>query len=290
MRRTTCARRRAGCCSGRTKSARRRVTLTGRPTVRIDKASASAWIDSRLREAGARLRADIDICALPRARKNAVEIAGCRAAHVRDGAAVARFLAWLERVSPGGAISEIEAAEHLRSFRAEQPLYRDGQGPSAAEVAERREAVWQPYHAKIAEELQAIKARHGYALLWDAHSIRSRVPRFFEGRLPDLNLGTGDGTAADAGMIDLLGAVARDAEGIGFTHAINGRFKGGYITRHHGNPADGIHAVQLELSQITYMDEEPPYGFQEERAAEIRPVISGLIHAMLAWAELELEE
>ncbi len=172
----------------------------------------------------------------------------------------------------------------------EQPLYRDGQGPSAAEVAERREAVWQPYHAKIAEELQAIKARHGYALLWDAHSIRSRVPRFFEGRLPDLNLGTGDGTAADAGMIDLLGAVARDAEGIGFTHAINGRFKGGYITRHHGNPADGIHAVQLELSQITYMDEEPPYGFQEERAAEIRPVISGLIHAMLAWAELELEE
>ncbi len=124
----------------------------GGPTVRIDRASASAWIDSRLRDAGAKVKADIDICALPRARKNAVEMAGCRAAHVRDGAAVARFLAWLERVSPGGGISEIGAAEHLRAFRAEQKLYRDdsfdtitGAGPNGAIV-----------HYRVSEETNRI--------------------------------------------------------------------------------------------------------------------------------------
>ena len=167
-------------------------------------------------------------------------------------------------------------------------IYRDGQRPDEAEVAERRETYWQPYHDRLAEELAAIKARHGYALLWDAHSIRSRVPRFFEGRLPDLNLGTADGKAAAPGLLDLLTAVARDAEPLGYSHAANGRFKGGYITRSHGRPAENVHAVQLELSEITYMDEDPPFTFREDLAAKIRPVLSGLIHAMLAWAEVEL--
>ena len=175
----------------------------------------------------------------------------------------------------------------LKTFDMDE-IYLDGQAPDEAEVAARREKYWQPYHDRLAEELAAIKARHGFALLWDAHSIRSVLPRFFEGRLPDLNLGTADGQAAAPGLLDLLGAVARDAEPLGYSHAANGRFKGGYITRSHGKPDAGIHAVQLELTQCTYMDEDPPFGFREDLAVKVRPVISGLVHAMLAWAEVEL--
>ena len=87
--------------------------------------------------------------------------------------------------------------------------------------------------------------------------------------------------------MDILAAVARDAEHLGYTHAVNGRFKGGYITRSHGDPENGVHAVQLELSEITYMDEDPPFGFREDLAEQIRPVLSGLIQTMLAWAEME---
>jgi len=176
----------------------------------------------------------------------------------------------------------------LQTFDMEE-IYRDGQRPDNGEVAERRETYWRPYHDRITETLAAIRAQHGLALLWDAHSIRSVLPRFFEGRLTDLNLGTGGGTAAAASLLDILGAVARDAAQLGYTHAVNGRFKGGYITRSHGDPANGIHAVQLELTQCTYMDETPPFGFREDLAAEVRPVLSGLIHAMLAWGELELQ-
>ena len=174
----------------------------------------------------------------------------------------------------------------LQTF-AQEEIYLEGRRPDAAEVEARRAAFWQPYHDRIRQELAAIKARHGFALLWDAHSIRSEVPRFFEGRLPDLNLGTADGQAAAPGLLDLLAAVARDAEQLGYTHAANGRFKGGYITRSHGDPAGNVHAVQLELSQITYMDEDPPFTFREDLAAQVRPVLSGLVHAMLAWAEVE---
>lgn len=177
----------------------------------------------------------------------------------------------------------------LQTF-AMQEIYLEGQRPEEAEVAERLETYWRPYHDKLAEELARIKAKYGYALLWDAHSIRSEVPRFFAGRLPDLNLGTADGAAAAPGLLELLVAVAKDAEPLGYTYAANGRFKGGYITRSHGNPANGVHAVQLELSEITYMDEDPPFTFRDDLAQQIRPVLSGLIHAMLAWAEVEPEK
>ena len=171
---------------------------------------------------------------------------------------------------------------------AEDPIYKPGQEITESEIAERRDAIWQPYHARITEELEQKKTQHGYALLWDAHSIRSEVPRFFEGRLPDLNLGTGGGSAADPGLAGLLAAVGREAEqDLGFTYALNGRFKGGYITRRHGNPETGVQAVQLELSQITYMDEDPPFSFREDLAAKVRPAISGLVQTMLSWAELE---
>ncbi|MEX0923119.1 MAG: N-formylglutamate deformylase [Rhodovibrionaceae bacterium] len=164
---------------------------------------------------------------------------------------------------------------------AEQAIYRAGEAPGAAEVESRRESFWQPYHARLAETLAEMTAAHGRVLLWDAHSIRSRVPRFFEGRLPDLNLGTAGGESADPG---LEAALLAEAEGIrGYSHVLNGRFKGGYITRAYGNPAEGVHAVQLELSEATYMDEDPPFAFREDLAVGIRPVLHGLIAAGLSW-------
>ena len=162
------------------------------------------------------------------------------------------------------------------------PIYLDGRAPGPEEIAARRATYWRPYHDRLKATLDGMRARHGTALLWEAHSIRSRVPRFFEGRLPDLNFATGGGVSADPGLLARLAAVTETAEG--YTHAVNGRFKGGYITRAYGDPMNGVHAVQLELSQITYMDEDPPYGFRDDLAAGIRPVLRRLLEAALAWA------
>ncbi len=126
--------------------------------------------------------------------------------------------------------------------------------------------------------------RHGFALLWEAHSIRSRVPRFFEGRLPDLNLGSAGGASADPELIARLSQVAEiEGTAAGYSHALDGRFKGGYITRSFGDPAQGVHAIQLELSQITYLDEAPPFAFRDDLAAAIRPVLRRLLETALAW-------
>jgi N-formylglutamate deformylase len=162
-----------------------------------------------------------------------------------------------------------------------QPVYLAGQGPEAAEVAARRAGTWQPYHDRLEAELRSLGARHGTVLLWDAHSIRSRVPRFFEGRLPDLNLGTGGGATAAPELLERLTATAAASA---YSWVANGRFKGGYITRNYGRPEAGVHAVQLELSQITYMDEAPPYGFREDLAGGLRPLLHGLLEAALDWA------
>ena len=165
---------------------------------------------------------------------------------------------------------------------AEAPIYRDGEVPDAAEIEDRRAQIWRPYHARLEAELAAVRARHGVVLLWEAHSIRSRVPRFFEGRLPDLNLGTAGGRSADSGLIARVAAVAEAAGD--YSHALDGRFKGGYITRAYGDPGAGVHAVQLELSQVTYMDEDPPFGFRDDLAAGIRPVLRRFLETALAWA------
>ncbi len=163
----------------------------------------------------------------------------------------------------------------------EQPVYLPGAEPDEEEVSARRARLWLPYPDRLRGELDAIRARDGIALLWDAHSIRSHVPRFFTGRLPDLNFGTGGGATAAP---DLLAALERVATASGHSVAVNGRFKGGHITRAYGDPGAGVHAVQLELSQITYMDEAPPYGFREDLAAGIRPVLRGLLETALDWA------
>jgi N-formylglutamate deformylase len=162
----------------------------------------------------------------------------------------------------------------------DQPIYQPGRTPTAAQIEERRSRYWQPYHDRLTVELAAIKAHHGYALLFDAHSIRSEVPRFFEGRLWDINIGTGEGIAASPAISEAVMEAA--AKSPAYTSVLNGRFKGGYITRRYGRPIDTIEAVQLELSQITYMNEDPPFDLREDRAAGIRPVLRAVLDAFMA--------
>ena len=153
-----------------------------------------------------------------------------------------------------------------------QPLYRSGREPTESEIAERVATYWQPYHAKLAEELESLREKFDYALLWDAHSIFSEVPRLFAGKLADLNLGTADGKSCGEGIGEaLLTKVS------GYSGVLNGRFKGGYITRTYGDPANGVHAVQLELSEATYMNESPPYRLRKELASQLRPQLRALI-------------
>jgi N-formylglutamate deformylase len=157
------------------------------------------------------------------------------------------------------------------------PLYRDAP-PSPAEIAMRIAAIHQPYHHALATELARLRARHATVVLWDAHSIRSVVPRFFDGVLPDFNLGTVDGTSAAPALVASLAAIAGRAAG--FTAVVDGRFKGGYITRRYGEPAGGVHAVQLELSEATYMDESPPFRFREDLAKRLRPQLRALVEEL----------
>lgn len=167
-----------------------------------------------------------------------------------------------------------------------EPIYLPGQAPDAAEVAERTAIYWRPYHAKLAAAIDEIRERHGYALLFDAHSIKSVLPRFFDGRLPDINLGTADQSSADPAIGPDLLAVAK--QHTGYSAVLNGRYKGGYITRHHGRPAEQVHAVQLELAWRTYMDEEGSFAFDEARAAGVRPALRAIVERfMTAGAALQ---
>jgi N-formylglutamate deformylase len=165
----------------------------------------------------------------------------------------------------------------LDTFKGE-PLYREGQSPDADEIISRRR-YWQPYHDALAQELSRLKAVHGSVILWDAHSIESMLPALFEGRLPDLNLGTFDGKACDA---DIADAVFTAAKASSFSAVLNGRFKGGYITRHYGNSARGVHAIQLEMAQAIYMDEGATFTFKPDRASKVTATIRNMIKAALA--------
>jgi N-formylglutamate deformylase len=165
------------------------------------------------------------------------------------------------------------------------PLYRSPElVPDTAEIDQRRAAIWQPYHDQLRAELDRIKAQHGVALLWDAHSIRSVLPRFFEGTLPDLNLGTNKGASCAPGLGERLLHTAQQAAEDGYTSVLNGRFTGGYITRHYGQPASQVHAVQLEMTQSSYMQEALPFDYLPERADKVQPHLEKLLNTMLEFA------
>ena len=163
----------------------------------------------------------------------------------------------------------------------QQPLYRGG-APDDVEISRRVEKLWRPYHARLAGEIDRVRAEHGVAILWDAHSIVSVLPRLFEGRLTDFNLGTADNASCDPALAEaLLVALCRHPR---FTAVLNGRFKGGHITRTYGDPARGVQAIQLEMAQCLYMDEVSPYTFREERAREIRPILREQLEIAAGWA------
>jgi formiminoglutamase len=170
-----------------------------------------------------------------------------------------------------------------------EPLYREGQGPDDAEVAQRRETWFAPYHAALEAEIARLRRGHGRVVLYEAHSIRSRVPRLFEGELPNFNIGTNSGQSCDPA---LTAAVERACDASPFTRVTNGRFKGGWTTRRYGQPASGVHAIQMELACRGYMDEpadEPtptswPTPFSQTRAASMQAALHDILSACLAFA------
>jgi len=168
---------------------------------------------------------------------------------------------------------------------AERQIYRDGEEPSEQEVARRLELYWHPYHRQVQTELDRLLETHGVALLFEAHSIRSIVPRLFEGRLPDLNIGTASGNTCAAA---LLASFEDVLSGQGdYSYVVDARFKGGYITRAYGDPQSGVHSLQLELAQQLYMEEEVPFNYLPEKAVRLQPLLQRLLQGMIDWAETE---
>jgi N-formylglutamate deformylase len=166
-------------------------------------------------------------------------------------------------------------------FFSGQPLYQPGRQPDQAEVAQRRELYWQPYHDALQRELIRLKGAHGYALLLDGHSIKSELPWLFAGRLPDLNLGTAGGATCAPSLRAALSQVLQAQHDL--THVIDGRFKGGYIVRHYGRPPEDVHAAQLEMCWSCYMAETPPYRLDPQRSARLAPVLHSLVQTLLRW-------
>ncbi|MGB6307686.1 MAG: N-formylglutamate deformylase [Steroidobacteraceae bacterium] len=154
-------------------------------------------------------------------------------------------------------------------------LYLDGANPTATEIAARLRTYWNPYHEKLAASTHEIKQRHGHCILWDAHSILSRIPGLFDGRLPDLNVGTAGGRSCSPALLERVVAPLRAQKQ--FSFVVDGRFKGGYITRHYGNPAADIHALQLEIAQCAYLREARTPAFDAALAAPLRSLLRDLL-------------
>ena len=162
-----------------------------------------------------------------------------------------------------------------------EPIYRPGCAPDEAQVRERVAHWWQPYHQALRDEIARVRAAHSHVVLFDAHSIKGELPWLFEGALPDMNLGTVDGASCAPTLRAALAAVF-EGQGV-YSHVVDGRFKGGHITRVHGRPAEGVHAVQLEMAWRAYMDEAPPYAWHPAKSAAVQPLLQRLVQAMLDW-------
>lgn len=173
------------------------------------------------------------------------------------------------------------------------PLYRPGAEPDDAAIQQRRERYLMPYHDALRQQLARLKGRHAHVVLYDCHSIRSWIPRLFDGRLPDFNIGTNSGQSC-AGTLQTSVVAACAVPDL--THVVNGRFKGGYITRHFGQPASGLHAVQMELACSTYLPEPEgpanednwPMPWSAARAEPLQAVLARILSSCLEFARTEV--
>ena len=192
-----------------------------------------------------------------------------------------RFVVDLNRPPDGAPLYSGQTETGLCSIQtfAGESIYLAGQEPDTAEIQQRVDQYWRPYHAHLQTELTRIKNKHGYAILWDAHSIRGRVPCFFDGVLPDLNFGTANQQSCAPRIRETIHEITQAQTNYSFV--FDGRFKGGYITRHYGNPADHVHAVQLEINQQTYLETEWPVKVSSDQLKQLSSLVKKLLNALV---------
>ena len=195
-------------------------------------------------------------------------------------ARVSRYVIDLNRPRDGASLYPGQATTGLcpTTFFDGRPLYHEGCEPGDAETTRRVETYWDPYHNALAAQLDRVKSQHGRAVLYDCHSIASEVPRLFDGVLPVLNLGTARGTSCrpevEARLAEQMAASPQES-------VVNGRFVGGFITRHYGQPQDGVDAVQMEIGQDAYMDRRPTFAYRPDLAADLKTTLRTLCEGLL---------
>lgn len=160
-----------------------------------------------------------------------------------------------------------------------EPIYREGEEPGEDEIGERRLKYHAPYHDALREQLARVHQKHGYVVLYDCHSIRSQLPYLFDGKLPDFNIGTNSGQSCDSAIEAPVKNICALASK--YTCVANGRFKGGWTTRHYGNPQTGYHAIQMELAQCNYMEEKPPWDYDVKMAEKLRVTLASILRVIL---------
>ena len=241
---------------------------------------------------GLRLPEDVAERLTPTARKlpdtdwrvdELYDFAGCLGATVLR-AHYSRFVVDLNRspdgesLYPGRTVTDLCPTRLFDGGR----VYRNGGEPDAEEIECRRIAYWQPYHDRLEAELADVRDRLGHAVLYDCHSIAPVVPRLFDGRLPALNLGTNRGSSCASTIQD---AVVREIEDSGYGYAINGRFIGGFITRHYGRPALGRHVLQMEIAQDAYMDGATPETYSRTKAEALKSCLRRILLPLCEFSE-----
>ncbi len=197
-------------------------------------------------------------------------------------AKLSRYVIDLNRAPDGAPLYPGQQTTSLcphESFTGE-PLWQQGRAPDEAETARRLQRYFTPYHDALTAQIDRVKARHGYAILYDCHSIRGTIPRLFDGALPVLNLGTNSGRSCDGG---LQNAVETQMAQHPFSQVSNGRFTGGWITRHYGRPEAHVHALQMEIAQHAYMDEAPPWRWDAQKAARLQQALRAIVKTVLDW-------
>ena len=192
-----------------------------------------------------------------------------------------RYVVDLNRSSQGGALypGQYETSVCPVATFNNEPIYNAGKEPDADEVQRRITAYWQPYHDHIQQEVERVKALHGYAILWDAHSIRGVVPQLFDGVLPDLNFGTGGGSSCAPEVLKKVTDIAHAQRD--YSVVENARFKGGFITRHYGDPDNNVHTIQLEINQSIYMGDDQLAMLDEQKCERLRPLLEQFLSALL---------